>query len=886
MPIKPYSCLGCALHSHGNDFSGIEGTGRNGVMVVAEASGDGEVRDGLPLRPWSPAGGVFERTLRRLGLDRQDFAITNQIRCKPRQNLLAGMPYESSAVQQCRPHLEDAYLKHLPRVILALGNTSFSWLTGYGQSGMSITQLRGYVFTPSAGYSVKIAEDADTRNVVIVPTYHPSFIRRGSSHLFGVFARDVMRAVNIASGKDHSFVLDDPIMAVYREELNYILKPTIDEAWAWYMRAKDRPESIISYDLETFETASLEEDARDGFADTRIRQIQFSIDEAEGIALPWNEEFRKVIAAIMALANPKCGFNCFGFDNRVLRAVSEAAGNPNLYMPQGRLHDVMLMWKRWQPELPANLQYAASFVSFPFAWKHLNEQNLPFYGVADTDSCLRLFNMLSRSMAQHGILEAYTYQVADLHDLPATIAGNGLTVSRDEALLVTSDLAAKQSAIIAELDQLYPESERTYSPEEGYKKTPKEVEQRRRLWDSERMGILIGERTVLDDEPEEAYIKRTLGMVEHQFIVKLKNPSTTCYEKVVATRWCKPNPVSPMSRQQIMKYAKVKKHEIPTKKQPDGSVSESLTLGDIELMFGRTRDRFYGLIAQHRRLTEDKKMVGELELLAGRGTVHSTFAINPDGSIGARNPGLPEPISEAARVIVARPGNVFIKWVWPNQWEHVAANLIGDLGLSELLQEFAQPYVAAWDLHKIHPAAFKGFLSGETDRAILDANRVIFGTSLKSIGDMRKRFTELYPGVAKWQSAIRQRAHGQTYLKSRFGEIRWFYEVKAPDGKGGMGPGEQSKGAVEFLPQADTAGLMKWRLREMKMAGIMRDFSMVAMARDWMIFESPTEKWSKHVSQVYKLASAMPDQMSEMTRLSLEVWGGRSWSGMTKLNII
>ena len=87
--MKPSSCLGCPLEPHGLDFSAVEGLGRLGVMVVAEASGEAEARDKLPLRPYAASGGIYERTLRRLGLDRDLMVTTNICRCRPKDNHLA-----------------------------------------------------------------------------------------------------------------------------------------------------------------------------------------------------------------------------------------------------------------------------------------------------------------------------------------------------------------------------------------------------------------------------------------------------------------------------------------------------------------------------------------------------------------------------------------------------------------------------------------------------------------------------------------------------------------------------------------------------------------------------------------------------------------------------
>src|ERR1035437_2027117 len=98
---KPNSCSGCAIESHGTDFSRIEGTGANGVMLIGEASGETEARDQLPFRPYAPAGSLLERTFRRMGMDRAQFSITNCLRCRPRKNWLEDDTWGFGALTHC-----------------------------------------------------------------------------------------------------------------------------------------------------------------------------------------------------------------------------------------------------------------------------------------------------------------------------------------------------------------------------------------------------------------------------------------------------------------------------------------------------------------------------------------------------------------------------------------------------------------------------------------------------------------------------------------------------------------------------------------------------------------------------------------------------------------
>lgn len=222
-----------------------------------------------------------------------------------------------------------------------------------------------------------------------------------------------------------------------------------------------------------------------------------------------------------------------------------------------------------------------------------------------------------------------------------------------------------------------------------------------------------------------------------------------------------------------------------------------------------------------------------------------------------------------------------VKWEWKGQWERVVAQMVG----GDIVQASQQPgglSKVAWEELKIHPRALDGFLLGESDRAILEANRVIFGTAQKSIADMHGRLLQRWPQILKWQQSQQAKAHQQLSLTSRFGELRWFYEVYAPDGKGGLRSGEQAKSAVEFQPQADCVGAMRWRLGRLQ--EVDAEWKLVGMARDWLMFEVANEDVWRHVRQLWKVLAMEPAEL-EGVELPVEVSVGPNWRDWTKLDI-
>lgn len=402
MRSKPQSCVGCSCHAHGTDFSAVEGTGSLGVMLVGEASGEHEQRDGLPFRPHAPAGAVLTRILRRMGLARDQFAITNCLRCRPRNNWLVHAPWEFSSLNHCRPNLDAAIAAYRPRAIVALGGIPLRELTGLAGEQRGVSHLSGYVLPGPVGAAGPIP---------VVPTFHPAFLRRGKASYQGIVARHIHRAIRIAAGQDRDWQWNViPESKETHGPLTYHTRPTPAQVDALVDYVRAHPEAVVSYDIETAESASLDEDARDGYQDTVVRLIQFCVRPGEAFALDWTGGNIAAARAILAAPNVKCGHNLWLFDNKVLRAASERDGLGLVI--GGTVHDTLQMFHHWQPDLPAHLQAAAQFVSFPFPWKHLAATDLEFYGCCDVDATLRLYTFLEGALKREGLWDDSPAEVA------------------------------------------------------------------------------------------------------------------------------------------------------------------------------------------------------------------------------------------------------------------------------------------------------------------------------------------------------------------------------------------------------------------------------------------------------------------------------------------
>lgn len=331
-----------------------EGSGANGVLLLGEAMGEQEVDDSLPFRPHAPAGSVLERGIRRLGMNRESFVVWNVVPVRPPNNWLEGAPWEHDAVEWGRPMLETVIDRFKPRAIVALGSVATRAVTGLAGDKLGISQLTGFILP--------------TRyNIPCIPTFHPSYLRRGKMSHLGVMMNVIRKAVIVA--RDRIQAINPPVDA---PPPGYLLYPTRDTAYNFLEQA--RSAQRIAYDIETpYSTAEEEAEEHAG----NILSIQFSLAPKTGIFLPWRSPFIDVAREVLALQIPKLSWNGWRFDDPTLRAEGLSINSDN--------HDLMWAWHHLNPDIPRGLQFAAAQLGWPWPWKHLDRANPQFYGIVDVD---------------------------------------------------------------------------------------------------------------------------------------------------------------------------------------------------------------------------------------------------------------------------------------------------------------------------------------------------------------------------------------------------------------------------------------------------------------------------------------------------------------------
>lgn len=179
------ACRACGLcESRRRTVFGAGSTEAN-WMVVGEAPGENEDREGLPFV--GPSGELLDNMLRAVGRSRtgngaQGVYIANVIKCRPPSNRNP----QPAEVAQCAPYLARQVALLQPKIILAMGRFAVQSLL---QTDEPIGKLRGRVHS--------------YQGVPVIVTYHPAYLLRSPTEKAKAWA-DLCLALETAGSPDQT----------------------------------------------------------------------------------------------------------------------------------------------------------------------------------------------------------------------------------------------------------------------------------------------------------------------------------------------------------------------------------------------------------------------------------------------------------------------------------------------------------------------------------------------------------------------------------------------------------------------------------------------------------------------------------------------------------
>lgn len=140
------------------------------IMLIGEAPGFYEDREGEPFWPMAPAGRILQAALDEVGLRRDGVYLSNTVKCKPVDNKIDRFP---DAIETCRaeylwPEVEAVR----PKVIVCLGKVAAQPFFG-SQPSLALRMIRA----PDWFTGIRVVEPW---NMLVIHAPHPSNIARGN----------------------------------------------------------------------------------------------------------------------------------------------------------------------------------------------------------------------------------------------------------------------------------------------------------------------------------------------------------------------------------------------------------------------------------------------------------------------------------------------------------------------------------------------------------------------------------------------------------------------------------------------------------------------------------------------------------------------------------
>lgn len=581
--------------------------------------------------------------------------------CLPPSMELSGTPYEIAAAQHCRVHLKKVIEQYRPKVILALGAVALRSLTGYAGKKQSIEHMRGFAL-----YAPEFPD------IPVVTSYHPSYIVRGAWNVYPVLCRDLRYAVSIARSGfnpmpveyvEHGTVSDLKHLIQICSSNEPGVRPNVLSAdWETEGNPNAYEDEQLMRSLEDLygeaKANKKTKKARERLGtEQRVTQLNVSVKEGQSFVFQAEPELMQWAKMLLALDIPKVGHNLFGFDLEV--------GVYNNMPWAGVADDTMLMFHNLYPDVPgrrgkmdaegedgsfANLQYCASFYGFDFPWKHLVDERPEYYGCADSDASLRLYNRLipdmqSVSHPETGITvwDSYCTLVADLWPILQGASKRGMPVNRVKILEFLNSVVNRQRALGVEIQRIIPRELLPTKQKMGLKKSPKDT-----------TGYELREFSIgSSDERCKCFRVRKKDVEKYMALDgaeiserdgKFRAPDAECdvcgatgwvhYPDRVETRWCKLLAFNPNSPVQMKQYANFHHHKIPKNKDKKYAMDK----WTLDQLVRTTRDPLYRSTIDYRQFEKmSAYAIGWMPKEDGR--VHPEFSYYPaTGQLSSFNP--------------------------------------------------------------------------------------------------------------------------------------------------------------------------------------------------------------------------------------------------------
>jgi len=274
----------------------VAGRGRRKILIVGEAPGKDEDRQGLPFV--GASGQMLQRLLLKHGVMlREDCWITNAVICHPRNNFMK----DDKPVDYCRPNLIKAVKELEPEVIIPLGKRAVKSVIGHLWKDNTKGIFRW------AGFRIPCRKP----NVWVCPSIHPSFVlhrrdKKGEYKDRGLAERYLESHIAAACA------LEGRPWKTVPDYMGQVTIKDTPEAAALVIRAMIKEGGPVSFD---YETTCLKPEG----PNSRILCASVCYGGKVTIVFPWIGEAVTAMKGLLLANNPKISHN-MSFEDRWTRA--------------------------------------------------------------------------------------------------------------------------------------------------------------------------------------------------------------------------------------------------------------------------------------------------------------------------------------------------------------------------------------------------------------------------------------------------------------------------------------------------------------------------------------------------------------------------------------
>ena len=276
------TCVTCGLYRNAETPRMAPfGRFRKGIMVIGEAPGEEEDREG---KPWQgKMGQALRRKYKRLGIDLfEDCVSLNAVNCRAVDKKGGNRAPNEREIACCRQKVLNAVKRYSPKVIILHGGAAVTSLIGHKwrRDLGGITKWRGWTIP-----------DRDYR-AWVCPTFHPSFVERQEEENEAevIWTEDLKRA----------FAKAEEPFPEYRDEAECVMvTDDIGGVIKRFLRQKDIP--LMAFDIEATGLKPYNK------AVHRIVSMSFCNDSQEAYAIPFPQEERHIGLLKRLLEHPRIG---------------------------------------------------------------------------------------------------------------------------------------------------------------------------------------------------------------------------------------------------------------------------------------------------------------------------------------------------------------------------------------------------------------------------------------------------------------------------------------------------------------------------------------------------------------------------------------------------